>query len=145
TRSAIDPLTSPLPTAELAGERLRREHEVSLAHALDGLPGVRTLSTGEQVGKPIIRGLTGPRVLVLDNGERLEDYSWSDEDGPSVDARLAERVELIRGPASVLYGSDAIGGVINVIPKEVPDRRARPPVLRSAATMERTNNNHGAE
>src|SRR3989454_6092728 len=125
TRSAISPLASPLPTAELSGEQLRRAHEVSLAHALDQIPGIRTLSTGEQVGKPVIRGLTGPRVLVLDNGQRLEDYSWSDEDGPSVDARLAERVELIRGPASVLYGSDAIGGVINVIPKEVPEGRGR--------------------
>ena len=142
TRSAISPLASPLPTAELAGEQLRRAHEVSLAHALDELPGVRTLSTGEQVGKPIIRGLTGPRVLVLDNGQRLEDYSWSDEDGPSVDARLAERVEVIRGPASVLYGSDAIGGVINVIPREVPDGRGRPPFLRAAAEVYGATNNN---
>src|SRR5207249_10039448 len=73
TRSAISPLASPLPTAELSGEQVRRAHEVSLAHALDQIPGVRTLSTGEQVGKPVIRGLTGPRVLVLDNGQRLED------------------------------------------------------------------------
>ena len=141
TRSAISPLASPLPTAELGGEQLRRAHEVSLAHALDELPGVRTLSTGEQVGKPIIRGLTGPRVLVLDNGQRLEDYSWSDEDGPSEDARLAERVELIRGPASVLYGSDAIGGVINVIPQEVPDGRGRAPFMRGAAELYGATNN----
>src|SRR2546425_6532760 len=141
TRSAISPLASPLPTAELVGEQLRRAHEVSLAHALDELPGVRTLSTGEQVGKPIIRGLTGPRVLVLDNGQRLEDYSWSDEDGPSDDARLAERVELIRGPASVLYGSDAIGGVINVIPREVPDGRGRAPFMRGAAELYGATNN----
>src|SRR5207302_9876375 len=67
TRSAISPLAAPLPTAELSGEQLRRAHEVSLAHALDQIPGIRTLSTGEQVGKPVIRGLTGPRVLVLDN------------------------------------------------------------------------------
>src|SRR6266702_798395 len=142
TRSAISPLASPLPTAELSGEQLRRAHEVSLAHALDQMPGVRTLSTGEQVGKPVIRGLTGPRVLVLDNGQRLEDYSWSDEDGPSVDARLAERVELIRGPASVLYGSDAIGGVINVIPNEVPDGRGRPAFTRGAAELYGATNNN---
>ena len=141
TRSAIAPLASPLPTAELGGERLRRAHEVSLAHALDELPGVRTLSTGEQVGKPIIRGLTGPRVLVLDDGQRLEDYSWSDEDGPSADARLAERVEVVRGPASVLYGSDAIGGVINVIPKELPDGRGRPAFMRGAAELFGATNN----
>ena len=142
TRSAISPLASPLPTAELSGEQLRRAHEVSLAHALDQIPGVRTLSTGEQVGKPVIRGLTGPRVLVLDNGQRLEDYSWSDEDGPSVDARLAERVELIRGPASVLYGSDAIGGVINVIPNDVPDGRGRPAFMRGAAELYGATNNN---
>jgi iron complex outermembrane recepter protein len=142
TRSAIAPLTSPLPSAELRGEQLRRDQEVSLAHVLDEIPGARTLSTGEQVGKPILRGLTGPRVLVLDNGQRLEDYSWSDEDGPSVDARLAERVEVIRGPASVLYGSDAIGGVINVIPDEVPDGRGRPAFARGAAELYGATNNN---
>src|SRR5207247_1067559 len=72
TRSAISPLASPLPTAELSGEQLRRAHEVSLAHALDQMPGVRTLSTGAQVGKPVLRGLTGPRVLVLENGQRVQ-------------------------------------------------------------------------
>lgn len=51
---------------------------------------------------------------------RLEDYSWSEEDAPSIDARLAQRVEVIRGPASVLYGSDAIGGVVNVVPQDLP-------------------------
>jgi outer membrane receptor protein involved in Fe transport len=141
TRSAISPLAAPLASAELAGERLRRAHEVSVAHALAELPGVRTLSTGEQVGKPVIRGLTGPRVLVLDNGQRLEDYSWSDEDGPSVDARLAERIEVIRGPASVLYGSDAIGGVINVIPADVPDGRGRRAFARASGELYGATNN----
>ncbi len=141
TRDAIDPLASPLSTGALFGERLRREHEVSLAHALDGLPGIRTLSTGQQVGKPMIRGLTGPRVLVLDNGMRLEDYSWSDEDGPSIDSRLAERVEVIRGPASVLYGSDAIGGVINVVPDALPDARGQAPFVRQAGEMYGATNN----
>jgi outer membrane receptor protein involved in Fe transport len=67
----------------------------------------------------MIRGLFGPRVLILTDGSRLEDYSWSDEDGPSLDARIAERIEVIRGPASVLYGSDALSGVVNVIPAEL--------------------------
>ena len=121
TREPAAELASPLPGAALSEEGLRREGTVSLAHALEALPGIRTLSTGGQIGKPVIRGLAGARVLVLDDGSRLEDYSWSDEDGPSVDARLAQRIEVIRGPASVLYGSDAIGGVVNVIPEELPD------------------------
>jgi outer membrane receptor protein involved in Fe transport len=119
-RSPSAALASPLPVASLGEERLARELTVSLAHAIAGLPGVAALTTGEQIGKPVIRGLSGSRVLVLDNGSRLEDYSWSDEDGPSVDARLAQRVEVIRGPASVLYGSDALGGVVNVIPTDLP-------------------------
>jgi hypothetical protein len=51
-----------------------------------------------QIGKPMIRGLTGARVLVLEDGHRIEHYSWSDEDGPSVDACFADRVKIIRGP-----------------------------------------------
>jgi outer membrane receptor protein involved in Fe transport len=141
TRLAIDPLASPLPTEALAGERLRQEETVSLAQTLDGMAGVRTLATGQQVGKPIIRGLTGPRVLTLDDGLRLEDYSWSDEDGPSVEPLLARRIEVIRGPASVLYGSDAIGGVINVIPDELPDARGREGFVRGEAELYGGTNN----
>jgi iron complex outermembrane receptor protein len=110
-----------LASSTLGPERLRREHSVSLARTLSTLPGVRALTTGEQVGKPVIRGLFGSRVAVLADGLRLEDYSWSDEDAPSVDARLAERVEVVRGPASLLYGSDAVGGVVNVIPEPLPE------------------------
>src|SRR5258705_2024633 len=108
-----------LPLANLSGDQLRNEATVSLAEAISGLAGVHNLHTGLQTGKPVIRGMTGPRVLVLDDGLRLEDYSWSEEDGPSIDARLADRVEVVRGPASVLYGSDALGGVVNAIPRSV--------------------------
>lgn len=111
---------SVLSVAELGEDALRRNATISLAHSLKSLPGVQSVSTGEQIGKPMIRGLFGSRVLVLQDGSRLEDYSWSEEDAPSIDARLAQRVEVIRGPASVLYGSDAIGGVVNVIPQDLP-------------------------
>ncbi|MEO6590958.1 MAG: TonB-dependent receptor [Gemmatimonadaceae bacterium] len=111
---------SVLSVTELGEDGLRRNATLSLAHSLKSLPGVQSVSTGEQIGKPMIRGLFGSRVLVLQDGSRLEDYSWSEEDAPSIDARLAQRVEVIRGPASVLYGSDAIGGVVNVIPQDLP-------------------------
>lgn len=141
TRAPADPRSSPLPTATLGAASLTREYRVSLAHALESLPGVRALTTGGEIGKPIIRGLTGARVLVLGNGDRLEDYSWSDEDGPSVETRLADRVEVIRGPASVLYGSDALGGVVNVIPSDVPDAHAGTP-LRGGVDAYFASNNH---
>jgi Outer membrane receptor proteins, mostly Fe transport len=111
---------SVLSVSELNDEALRRNATISLAHSLKSVAGVQSVSTGEQIGKPMIRGLFGSRVLVLQDGSRLEDYSWSEEDAPSVDARLAQRVEVIRGPASVLYGSDAIGGVVNVVPQDLP-------------------------
>lgn len=116
---------TPLPSTTLGPQQLRRDNSVSLAHTLDELPGVRDLSTGAEVGKPVIRGLSGDRVKVLENGLPLSYYSWSDEDGPSMDARMADRVEVIRGPASVLYGPDALGGVVNVIPKPLPDAAGR--------------------
>jgi outer membrane receptor protein involved in Fe transport len=119
TRAPVSTLMSPMPSSYLAGEDIHREGSISLAHSLAKLPGVRAVSSGEQIGKPLIRGLFGPRVLVLDDGSRIEDYSWSDEDAPSIDSRLAQRVEVIRGPASVPYGSEALGGVVNVIPEEL--------------------------
>ncbi len=141
TRTPLDVLSSSLPTEALSEDRLRRAQSVSLAHALAELPGINALTTGQQIGKPVIRGLTGPRVLVLEDGSRLEDYSWSDEDGPSVDARLAQRVEVIRGPASVLYGSDALGGVVNVIPEELPDANGGPRTMRTGFETSGASNN----
>ena len=120
TRTPTTALVSPLATSVLTGDEVHREGNVSLAHSVARLAGVRNVSTGQQIGKPMIRGLFGPRILVLADGSRLEDYSWSDEDGPSIDARIAERIEVIRGPASVLYGSEAISGVVNVIPGDLP-------------------------
>lgn len=119
-RSPTVAAASPLATSILTGDQVHPDNGISLAHAVAQLAGVRNVSTGQQVGKPMIRGLFGPRVLVLTDGSRVEDYSWSNEDGPSIDARLAQRIEVIRGPASVLYGSEALGGVVNVIPGELP-------------------------
>ena len=141
TRQPLASQLSPLPTAALAGDELRRAQSVSLAHVVAALPGVNAITTGLQIGKPVIRGFSGPRVLVLENGSRLEDYSWSDEDGPSVETAFVRRVELIRGPASVLYGSDAVGGVINVIPAALPDAAGGPGFLRTGFTLSAASNN----
>ena len=73
TQDSTLALTTPLPTSVLGGRELRREHGVSLARVLGELPGARALSSGEQVGTPVIRGLSGTRVLTLDDGLRLED------------------------------------------------------------------------
>src|SRR6266566_1344700 len=141
TRQALASENSPLPASALAGDELRQTEGVSLAQVVEALPGARTISTGAQIGKPVIRGFSGPRVLVLENGSRLEDYSWSDEDGPSVETAFVRRIELIRGPASVLYGSDALGGVINVIPEQLPDAAGGPGFVRTGFTLSAASNN----
>jgi outer membrane receptor protein involved in Fe transport len=143
TRDATDVANSPLPVAQLSGDRLQREQSITLSGAIDRMAGVHNLTTGQQIGKPVVRGLSGARVLVLDNGHRLEDYSWSDEDGPSIDARLAQRVEVIRGPASVLYGSDAIGGVVNAVPAALPDASGGNFTRTQAELTGATNNREG--
>ena len=141
TRSPVAADASPLPVSQLSGAQLRQARGISLAHVVEALPGVRTLSTGAQIGKPVIRGLSGSRILVLENGSRLEDYSWSDEDGPSIETGFVRRVEVIRGPASVLYGSDALGGVINVISEQLPDAAAGPKFMRTGYQLSLASNN----
>lgn len=121
TPLATSALESPQPLAVLQGEALGTAQAASLGAVLNGLPGMRNYSTGSGIGKPVIRGLTSNRVLVLENGLRTESQQWGDEHAPNVETATAERIEVVRGPASVLYGSDALGGVINVIQRELPD------------------------
>jgi iron complex outermembrane receptor protein len=141
TPLATTPLTSPQPTAVLGGADLRIAQHASLGETLEGVPGVHNLSTGAGIGKPVIRGLTSNRVLVLDDGQRMETQQWGDEHGPNVETANAERVEVIRGPASVLYGSDAIGGVVNVVQKELPEARGRRPFARGNVSAAYNGNN----
>lgn len=118
--SATTPLTSPQPISVLGGDALRQAQTATLGGTLEHLPGLRSWSTGSGIGKPTIRGLRSDRVVVASEGIRLDNQQWGDEHGPQVETANIERVEVIRGPASVLYGSDALGGVINVIPRELP-------------------------
>lgn len=138
---ATTTLTSPQPTSVLSGEEIQANRSASLGETISALPGVRSFSTGNGIGKPVIRGLSSNRVLVLADGQRLETQQWGDEHGPQVEAGDAERVEVIRGPASVLYGSDAIGGVVNVITKPLPDAIDRSPFLGGTAVASYSTNN----
>jgi outer membrane receptor protein involved in Fe transport len=81
------------------------------------------MTTG--IGKPVIRGLSSNRVVVLDNGQRVESQQWGTDHAPNLETEHSDRVEVIKGPASVLWGSDAIGGVIQVVPRPLPDAIGR--------------------
>jgi iron complex outermembrane receptor protein len=91
----------------------------SLSEVLTQVPGVDMISKGSGVSKPVIRGLAMNDILVLNNGVRFENYQYSNHHPLGIDEDGIETVEVIKGPASLLYGSDAIGGVINFI-KEKP-------------------------
>ncbi|MGB4655607.1 MAG: TonB-dependent receptor [Bacteroidales bacterium] len=87
--------------------------------SLTKVPGVDMIAKGQGISKPVIRGLSMNDVLVMNNGVRIENYQFSENHPLGVDDNDVERVEIIKGPISLLYGSDAIGGVINFI-KEKP-------------------------
>ena len=141
TPDAVDPLHSPQPTAVVSGEDLAQAQSPSLGETLNQVAGVHSFSTGVGVGKPVIRGLTNNRVLVLDNGQRMETQQWGDEHSPNVETANAERIEVIRGPASVLYGSDALGGVVNIIQRPLPDALGRSPFVRGTVSADYSTNN----
>ncbi|HEX6252367.1 MAG TPA: TonB-dependent receptor [Gemmatimonadaceae bacterium] len=121
---------SPQPTAVLEGSSLRASHGSSVGDALEGLPGVRSMSMSPGIGKPVIRGLSSNRVVVVDDGQRLETQQWGSDHGPNTETLGASRIEVLRGPASVLYGSDALGGVVNIVRPPPPDAIGIDPFVR---------------
>lgn len=111
-----------LPIGILSGEALQEKIGNSLGDTLKNEIGVNNASFGTGVGQPIIRGQTGNRVTILQNGVGVTDASnLSPDHANSVEANLAERLEVVRGPSTLLYGSGAIGGVVNVIDNRVPE------------------------
>jgi len=111
-----DPLLQATQVDVLTGPEKDREEEATLGGTLDALPGVDNLSAGSQTGKPVIRGLSGNRVRLLSGGVGLDHQQYGTRHSPNLDPFLSGRVEVVRGASSLLYGSDALGGAVNVMP-----------------------------
>ena len=110
------------PDQAFIGEQLQRRSEASFGEMLNAEPGVNMRSLGSAPSRPVIRGLDGDRILVLQNGERMGDVSETSADHSiALDPLAASRIEVVRGPASLLYGSSALGGVINLITTDIPE------------------------
>ncbi|HYG61137.1 MAG TPA: TonB-dependent receptor plug domain-containing protein, partial [Thermoanaerobaculia bacterium] len=110
------------PTSVLSGEELQRQLQPTLGETLNEQPGVTSTSFGMGASRPVIRGLGGDRIRVLESGLGSGDASTTSPDhAVSVDPLSAERIEVLRGPATLLYGSSAVGGVVNVIDNRIPD------------------------
>lgn len=109
------------PVTVLAGDELKNNAQATLGETLKGLPGVNATYFGPVSSSPIIRGLDGPRVKVLQNGLDSSDASRIGADHATTNESLtAQQIEVLRGPATLLYGSGAIGGVVNVVDQRIP-------------------------
>ncbi|MDZ7694584.1 MAG: TonB-dependent receptor plug domain-containing protein [Balneolaceae bacterium] len=142
TPYASDPLTTPTDVDVLAGNAKLASQQTSLGGSIDQLAGVTTIQTGSQSGKPVIRGLSGSRVRVLDDGTPMEYQQYGVRHAPNVDPFTAERIEVVRGASSVQYGSDAIGGAINVISGSIPQALDRSNFVRGQTLGEFSSNNN---
>jgi iron complex outermembrane receptor protein len=109
------------PVSALSGDALSLRQNSTLGETLDKLPGVSSSYFGPNASRPIIRGLDGDRIKVLQNGGSTVDASTLSYDhAVPVDPLVAERIEVVRGPAALMYGGNAIGGVVNVIDNRIP-------------------------
>jgi iron complex outermembrane recepter protein len=112
------------PTTVLAGQDLSKQLGGTVGATLATQPGVAERSFGPGPSRPVIRGLDGDRVLILDDGQRVGDLSSQSADhGVPLNPAGASRIEVVRGPATLLYGTNAIGGLVNVISDTVPTQR----------------------
>ncbi len=118
-----DPFESYQPTSVLSGQELDIKTDGSLGGLLRNEPGVSERSLGPGPSRPVIRGQDGDRVLVLQNSQRMGDLSsQSGDHGVTINPAAATQVEVVRGPATLLYGANAIGGLVNVISNQIPTK-----------------------
>jgi iron complex outermembrane recepter protein len=109
------------PSQAFGPEELAVRGANSFGEMLDGEPGLAMRSLGPTTGRPVIRGLDGDRVAVLEGGQRMGDMSETAHDhAVAMEPLLADAVEVVRGPASLLYGSSALGGVVNLLRRDIP-------------------------
>jgi iron complex outermembrane receptor protein len=107
---------NPIPMTFIDSKYLNENSATNAIDALIKVPGVNAISTGPNVSKPIIRGLGANRILTLFDGVRQEGQQWGEEHGIEIDQFLIDRIEVVKGPASLIYGSDALAGVVNLLP-----------------------------
>jgi iron complex outermembrane receptor protein len=116
TSKATDIRRNPIPIVVLENKEINLNLNTNIIDALTKLPGISGLTTGPNISKPFIHGLGYNRVLTMVDGVRQEGQQWGDEHGIEVDEYNIDKAEIVKGPASLIYGSDAMAGVVNLIP-----------------------------
>ncbi|MDD4990626.1 MAG: TonB-dependent receptor [Paludibacter sp.] len=103
----------PTPMSIVTQKELQQQTSTNIIDAIASQPGISQITTGSGISKPVIRGLGYNRVVVVNDGVRQEGQQWGDEHGIEIDENEVNRVEILKGPASLMYGSDAMAGVIS--------------------------------
>ncbi|HYC28087.1 MAG TPA: TonB-dependent receptor, partial [Chitinophagaceae bacterium] len=124
--SATQSRRTPTPITTVRRQDLLRHASMNIVDAISRQPGVSQIGTGPAVSKPVIRGLGYNRVITIHDGVKQEGQQWGDEHGLEVDEYSVSKIEILKGPASLMYGSDAMAGVINIMSNvPVPDGTLR--------------------
>jgi len=108
-----------LQTEHIQEEFFQRNFEGTFAQTIEKLPGISSINVGVGIAKPVIRGLSSNRIIVNHQGVKQESQQWGSDHGLEIDQFDVERVEIIKGPGSLQYGSDGLGGVINIMPDKI--------------------------
>ncbi|GGI57384.1 TonB-dependent receptor [Winogradskyella haliclonae] len=111
--------TSTAQEATIDSKTLRRYNNLSIGDALEEISGVSSIKTGNSIVKPVINGLHSSRILIMNNGVRLQDQEWGVEHAPNIDINAANQLTVIKGSGALRYGGDAIGGVVVVKPSRI--------------------------
>lgn len=106
--------------ARMGAREIGRERGQTLGETLQDLPGVSVIQYGPSIAKPVVRGLHSHRVIMMNGGVRQEGQQWGSEHAPEVDVFAPDEIRVVKGPGSVLYGSDALGGVVRLEPRPLP-------------------------
>ena len=128
-----------LSTEHFSEKLLHENRQGTFAKSIEKLPGISAINVGVGIAKPVIRGLSSNRIIVNQQGIKQESHQWGSDHGLEVDQYDVERVEIIKGPASLQYGSDGLGGVINIMPGRIIPANS---IAGSLEGVYKTNNEH---
>lgn len=151
----LKPSSTLLPTLEITEEHAKQEETLHTEHihedffqknlqgafakSIEKLPGISAINVGVGIAKPVIRGLSANRIIVNHQGIKQESQQWGSDHGLEIDQFDVERVEIIKGPGSLQYGSDGLGGVINIMPGKILPKNS---FDGSVLGVHKTNNDH---
>jgi iron complex outermembrane recepter protein len=133
--SATERRKNPVPSSVLTQKDLQQTVSANIIDALQTVPGMSQITEGPALSKPVLRGLGYNRVVVVNDGVRQEGQQWGDEFGIEIDEYTVNRVEILKGPSSLSYGSDAMAGVINFLgPAPLPEGQIKGSILANYQT-----------